>query len=120
MLLETTDLSDMSGLSGEMNDPVDFNKIREVWLIDLKALVKRDAKWAKLSSSVPSSLVSFLRTQLELAVRSIPDPNELIRAAKVADQMIWGMVKSVATLSIDQDLINAGFSAAEVGSAGRW
>ena len=115
MLLERSDLSDLS----EMDDPQPFNKIREAWLVDLHALAKKDAKWAKLSSSVPSSLFSFERTKLELAVRSVPDPEELTRFAKVVNQAAWGMLKSVATLSIDQDFINAGFSAAEVGSVVR-
>ena len=45
---------------------------------------------------------------------SIPDPDELANAAKVADKIVWGVMKSVMTLSVDQGLIDAGFSAAEV------
>ena len=48
---------------------------REEWKLAVNDMKKSDSKWAKLSTTVPSTLVCLLRTQLELAIASIADPN---------------------------------------------
>lgn len=108
IVLEKTDMAEIEG---------GFKALRDTWVLDLATLTKRNAKWTKLSASVPSSFLSFLRTQLELAVVSLQDPAELGEAAKVGTRIVTGFLKSVMTLSVDEDLLNAGFSAAEVSSA---
>ena len=54
--------------------PKDFEATRSEWSRRVKALGKDNAKWGKLRSSVPESLVKLVWTQLDLAIRAIPDP----------------------------------------------
>ena len=107
IVLEKTDMADIEG---------GFKALRNTWVLDLATLTKRNAKWTKLSASVPSSFLSFLRTQLELAVVSLQDPAELGEAVKVGKRIVTGL-KSVISLSVDEDLLHVGFNAAEVSSA---
>ena len=65
MLLEMSELSEA---------PKSFEEIRGEWVKALKELSRSNRKWAKLKTTVPSSLVQFARTQLELSILSIPDP----------------------------------------------
>ena len=46
---------------------------------------------------------------------SVPDPKATQKAAKLATKIVWGAAKSVMTMSIDKGLLEAGFSAAEMG-----
>ena len=48
---------------------------KEEWKLAVNDMKKSDSKWAKLSTTVPSTLVCLLRTQLELAIASIADPD---------------------------------------------
>ena len=50
-------------------------KSLEDWKLAVNDMKKSDSKWAKLSTTVPSTLVCLLRTQLELAIASIADPD---------------------------------------------
>ena len=70
MLLDMIDISD--------NDF--YNGTRENWIQAVKDLKRCDSKWAKLSNVVPSTLVRLFRTQLELGIMSIPDPNVSLQA----------------------------------------
>ena len=66
-------LLDMIGMSE------DLKETQKQWATAVKVLKKSDSKWAKLSTAVPSTLVRLLRTQLELAIMSIPDQNVSLR-----------------------------------------
>ena len=65
-----------------MKVPTDLSDATKEWLKAVKEMKRGLAKWSKLSS-VSSSLILFYRTQVELAIMSIPDPNALVKGAKV-------------------------------------
>ena len=54
--------------------PKDFEETRHEWTSCVKELGKHNVKWGKLCPSVPESLVKLVWTQLDLAIRAIPDP----------------------------------------------
>ena len=66
--------NDFFKISGK-NENSREGKSREEWKLAVNDMKKSDSKWAKLSTTVPSTLVCLLRTQLELAIASIADPN---------------------------------------------
>eukprot|EP00966_Prymnesium_polylepis_P004898 112352-Prymnesium_polylepis.1 len=81
----------------------------------------RKACACKLAPATPVTCISMLSLQLmqlEAAIVCLPIPDDAVQAAKGFARLIVGVGKSIAKMSLDDDLLAAAGQLAAVG--GRW